>query len=339
MSKERLEQLWKKGREFLGVDYPIICGAMTWVSTPNLVATVCNAGAFGVLAGGNMTVEALEKDIDSTRVLTQKPFGVNLITIAPNYPAHLDLVCRKKAPFIIFAGSFPRTEEIAKAKDSGASVICFASTESIAERMIKYGTDGLMLEGSESGGHIGPVSLTVLLQEVLFKFKDQLPIFTAGGIATGRMMAHLLLMGASGVQMGTRFVMSPECQAHPEFKEAFRRAKARDAMATPQFDSALPVVSVRALYNEGTVAFGKLQLELIKKLESGAISRKEAQFEVERFWMGALRKAVVDGDVKHGSLMAGQSVGLVDDIKPIKQIISEFISEANAELNLVYSKA
>ncbi|MBI5778532.1 MAG: nitronate monooxygenase [Planctomycetes bacterium] len=334
---KRINQLWRKGREFLGVDYPIICGAMTWVSTPHLVATVCNAGAFGVLAGGNMPTELLAKDIDDTRTLTKKPFGVNLITIAPNYPAHLELACRKKAPFIIFAGSFPRTEEIQQAKDSGAKVICFASTDSIAERMIKYGTDGLMLEGSESGGHIGPVSLIVLLQEVLFKFKDQLPIFAAGGIATGQMMAHLLLMGASGIQMGTRFVMSPECQAHPEFKEAFLRAKARDAMATPQFDSALPVVSVRALYNEGTIAFGKLQMELIKKLEAGAISRKEAQFEVERFWMGALKKAVVDGDVKRGSLMAGQSVGLVKDIKPIKEIISQFIADAAAELDLIHS--
>ena len=335
---KRLDRLWTKGKEFLGVDYPIICGAMTWVSTPNLVATVCNAGAFGVLAGGNMPVEALAKDIDSTRALTRKPFGVNLITIAPNYPAHLDLACRKKASFIIFAGSFPKPQEIQQAKDSGAKVICFASTDSIAERMIKYGTDGLMLEGSESGGHIGPVSLIVLLQEVLFKFKDQLPIFTAGGIATGRMMAHLLLMGASGIQMGTRFVMSSECQTHPEFKSAFLRAKARDAMATPQFDSALPVVSVRALYNEGTVAFGKLQMELIKKLESGAISRKEAQFEVERFWMGALRKAVVDGDVKHGSLMAGQSVGLVNDVKPIREIISQFIADAAAELDVLKNK-
>ena len=345
---KRLDQLWTKGKEFLGVDYPIICGAMTWVSTPNLVATVCNAGAFGVLAGGNMPTELLAQDIDATRALTKKPFGVNLITIAPNYQEHLDMVCRKKAPFIIFAGSFPKPQEIQKAKDSGAKVICFASTDSIAERMIKYGTDGLMLEGSESGGHIGPVSLMVLLQEGLFKFsakgeatsggKDQLPIFVAGGIATGQMMAHLLLMGASGIQMGTRFVMSDECQAHPEFKEAFLRAKARDAIATPQFDSALPVVSVRALHNEGTAAFGKLQLELIKKLESHANSRKEAQFEVERFWMGALKKAVVDGDVKRGSLMAGQSVGLVHDIKPIKEIISQFIADAEAELDVLINK-
>lgn len=329
---DTLNRLFKKGSDFLGVPYPIICGAMTWVSEPGLIAALADAGGFGVLAGGNMPPEVLADQIDRTRALTQKPFGVNLITIAPNYPAHLDLTVKKQVPYIIFAGSFPRADEVKKARHSGAKVICFASTDSIAQRMIKYGADALILEGFESGGHIGHVSLMVLLQEVLFNFRDQLPIFAAGGIATGRMMAHLLLMGAAGVQMGTRFVLSTECRAHPEFKAAFQRAKARDAVATPQFDSALPVVAVRALHNEGTRAFGKLQLELLKKLQSGVISRKEAQYETERFWMGALKRAAVDGDVKHGSLMAGQSVGLVDQIKPIKEIFSELIADAEQEL-------
>jgi len=117
----------------------------------------------------------------------------------------------------------------------------------------------------------------------LFRFSEQLPIFAAGGIATGRMMAHLLLMGAAGVQMGTLFVLSDECRAHPSFKDAFRRAKARDAVATPQFDSALPVVSVRALRNKGMDEFGKLQLKLLKRLEEKTITHKEAQYEVEKF--------------------------------------------------------
>ena len=171
----------------------------------------------------------------------------------------------------------------------------------------------------------------VLIQQILFQV-DQVPVFIAGGIATGRMMAHLLMMGAAGIQMGTRFVLSEECAAHPSFKEAFIRAKARDAVATPQFDSRLPVIPVRALKNEGTIEFAKLQMELLHKLDENAITREEAQFEVERFWVGALRRAAVDGDVVKGSLMAGQSVGLVKEIKPLAAIIQEMIAEAEEEM-------
>jgi len=200
--------------------------------------------------------------------------------------------------------------------------------------MIKYGVDALILEGSEAGGHIGHVSLTVLLQQVLFEF-DQVPIFVGGGVATGKMIAHLLLMGAAGCQMGTRFVMTEECTAHPKFKEAFRRARARQAIATPQYDSKLPVVAVRALKNAGTDAFGKLQLELLRRLEASELSREQAQYEVERFWIGALRRAVVDGDVAQGSMMAGQSVGLMDDIAPMKQVVQTLVREAAEEVERV----
>jgi enoyl-[acyl-carrier protein] reductase II len=176
----------------------------------------------------------------------------------------------------------------------------------------------------------------VLLQQILFKVQD-VPVFVAGGVARGQMIAHLLLMGAAGVQMGTRFVMSDECAAHPAFKEAFRRAKARDAVATPQFDSRLSVIPVRALQNEGTIEFKKLQLELLEKLDQDMIGRAEAQESVERFWMGALQRAVIDGDVKKGSLMAGQSVGLVDDIKPMNDLVAELLREAEAELQKAHA--
>ena len=152
---------------------------------------------------------------------------------------------------------------------------------------------------------------------VLFNFPD-IPIFVAGGIATGKMISHLFMMGASGVQMGTIFAMSEESPAHPAFKEKYMKARSREAMSTPQYDSALPVVAVRALKNQGMDNFGKLQLELLEKLKQDKISRIDAQYEVEGYWMGALRKAVVDGDIIAGSLMAGQSVGLVDQIRPLK---------------------
>ncbi|MDJ0763885.1 MAG: nitronate monooxygenase [Myxococcota bacterium] len=332
-----VESLMQAGSAFLGSTYPIICGAMTWVSDAKLVAAIGNAGGFGLLAGGNAEVEALREEILLTRQGTQHPFGVNLITIAPNYRKQLDMVCEMGCSKVVFAGSFPRAAEIAKAKESGAQVICFAPTQVVAHKLIDWGADALILEGSEAGGHVGPVSLSVLIQQLLFEI-DTVPIFVAGGIATGRWMAHLLLMGAAGVQLGTRFVMSEECSAHENFKRAFRRAKARDAMATPQFDSRLPVIPVRALKNTGTTAFGKLQVELIKKLEDHTIDREHAQFEVERFWMGALRRAVVEGDVETGSLMAGQSVGLVSEIKPLAAIIEELVEEARQTIDIIHNR-
>jgi enoyl-[acyl-carrier protein] reductase II len=309
---------------------------MTWISDYRLVSAVAKTGAFGLLAGGNAPVDVLREQIEKTRQATNHPFGVNLITVAPNYLDHLSLAVEMRVPTIVFAGAIPRGSEIQRAKDSGAKVICFAATDMLAHKMIDQGADALILEGSEAGGHIGPVSLTVLLQQILFKVKE-VPVFVAGGVARGQMIAHLMLMGAAGVQMGTRFVMSDECTAHPAFKEAFRRAKARDAVATPQFDSRLSVIPVRALQNEGTIEFKKLQLELLEKIDQEMIGRAEAQESVERFWMGALQRAVIDGDVKKGSLMAGQSVGLVDEVMPMADLVAELLRDAEAEVQKVHA--
>lgn len=331
-----VDSFFEKGRDFLGSRHPIMCGAMTWVSDPQLVSAVGNAGGFGLLAGGNAPRDVLEGQIMQTRNLTTAPFGVNLITLAPVYPQHLELVCALNCEMVVFAGGIPRRKEIEKAKKAGAKTICFAPTAPLAHKLIDYGADALILEGSEAGGHIGPVALSVLIQQILFEVTS-VPIFIAGGIATGRMMAHLLMMGAAGIQMGTRFVMSKECIAHDNFKRAFRKAKARDAVATPQFDSRLPVIPVRALKNEGSIEFKKLQLELLYKLDNDLIDRREAQYEVERFWVGALRQAVLEGDVARGSLMAGQSVGLVNKVMPLKEIITEMITDAENEIQRLKS--
>ncbi len=330
MVKLKHKRLWRRGSDFLGVDYPLICGAMTWISDAGLVRAVAEAGAFGMLAAGNMPVEWLDAEVMKLKESGLR-FGVNLITISPRFRDHLARVTALKVPFIVFAGSFPRKEEVEQAKASGARVMCFASTDSIAERMIAYGADGLILEGSEAGGHIGHVSTIVLIQQVLFRF-PQVPIFVAGGIATGRMVAHLLLMGAAGVQLGTIFAMAQESPAHPAFKERFRKARAREAFATPQYDSALPVVAVRALKNRGTEEFGRLQLELVQKLQRGEISRVEAQYQVEHYWVGALRRAVQDGDIETGSLMAGQSVGLIDEVRPVRDIVATLVGDAEKTL-------
>ena len=323
------------GQKFLGCRYPIMCGAMTWISDYRLVGDIGNAGGFGFLAGGNTPVDILGKEITAVRKYSDKPFGINLITVSPIYKDQLKMVCDMKCDIIMFAGSIPREPEIRKAQESGAKVICFAPTAPLAKRLIKMGTDALMLEGSEAGGHIGPVTLSVLLQEVLFTI-DSVPIFVAGGIATGRMMAHLLMMGAAGIQMGTRFVMSDECKAHPAFKETFRKAKAKDAVATPKFDSRLPVIPVRALKNKGTTQFGKLQLDIMERLNSGTIDPQHAQFEVENFWAGALREAAIEGKVHTGSLMAGQSVGLANKVMPVRDIIAELIQDAEKELQRLH---
>lgn len=331
-----IERFIKKGKEFLGCKYPIMCGAMTWVSDPKLVSAVGTSGGFGLLAGGNAPVEVLKKEIIATRKMSDHPFGVNLITLAPGYESQLDLVCKMNCKVVVFAGGIPKKREIHRVKESGANAICFAPTAPVALKLIDSGADALILEGSEAGGHIGPVTLSILIQQILFQV-DSVPIFIAGGIATGRMMASILMMGAAGIQMGTRFVMSEECIAHPKFKEVFRKANARDAVATPHFDSRLPAIPVRALKNEGTIEFAKLQLELLNRLDNQLIDRQKAQFEVEEFWVGALRKAVIDGDVTKGSLMAGQSVGLVDKIQPLKQIIDEMVEDAESELQRLKS--
>lgn len=325
------EQFARRGREFLGVDYPIISGGMTWISNYELCRAVSAHGAFPVLAGGNMPPEIFEQEVDRCIAGLGKPFAVNLITIAPNFRAQYDILLSKRVPFVVFAGGFPRKHDIQQMKAAGKRTMSFASEGSIAEQQIGFGIDALILEGSEAGGHIGHVSSMVLLQQVLFEYR-QVPVFVAGGIASGKMIAHLLLMGASGVQLGTRFVMSEECTAHPAFKEAFRKARARQAISTPQYDSRLPVVAVRAIKNKGTDTFGQLQLALLKRLEAGEITREQAQFEVESFWVGALRRAVVDGDVDSGSLMAGQSVGLVHCVQPMAAILRELVEEAESEL-------
>ncbi|MEW6719637.1 MAG: nitronate monooxygenase [Thermodesulfobacteriota bacterium] len=331
MEYKHLPKAWKRGTDFLGTRHAILCGAMTWVSEAGLVAAISNAGGFGVLAGGNMPPDLLAREIASAREKTEKPFGVNLITVAPMFREHIGVVVRERCPFVFFAGTIPSGRDIAEVKDAGSKVICFAPILPLAKRLIKQGTDALVIEGNEAGGHIGPVATSVLAQEFLLNIKE-VPIFVAGGIGTGEMIAQYLALGASGVQLGTRFVAAEECVAHPRFKEAFVKAAARDAMPTSQFDPVLPTIPVRAIVNEGTRDFNRLQLELLTRLKGGEISREEAMARLEEFWIGALRRAVVEGDVEHGSLMAGQSVAFVRKIQPVREIIDELVAGAECAL-------
>lgn len=332
------DKYFEKGRKFFGIETPVICGAMTWVSDPELVAAVSNAGGFGVLAGGNAPIDILKQQIEETQKLTDKPFGVNLITIAPNYPEQLELIAEMKLSFVIFAGSFPKKKDVQIAKESGAKVLCFASTKSIADTMIRYGADALILEGMEAGGHVGHVSTVVLLQQVLFEVSEDIPVFVGGGIATGRLSAHLLMMGASGIQLGTRFAVAKESKVHSKFKEKIFKSNARNAVSTPQFDSRLPVVAVRAIQNKAHDEFSRMQFDLLQKLDNKEISRHDAQMQVENFWVGSLRNAVIEGDIDNGSLMAGQSAGLVTREQSVKEIINEIANDIEKELQSVKEK-
>ena len=329
-----LERLWSRGKEFLGVEYPILGGAMSWISEANLVSAISNAGAFGVIAGGNMPPDLFREEIEKTMGKTGNPFGINLISIAPNFQKHLDHVVEMRFPYVIFAGGLPPRDAIAKAKDAGCRVMCFAPTVSIARRLIDLGVDALIIEGHEAGGHIGPVSTSVLAEQILPHTRE-VPVFVAGGIGSGLMMIHYLMMGASGVQLGTKFAVSDESPAHDRFKDALLRASAKDAVPTAQFDPRVPVIPVRALINEGSRDFTTLQLGLIAQLERQAITPREAGLKLEEFWIGGLRKAAIDGDVDGGSMMAGQSVGLVAERKPVAEIVQDLIQEGLAEARRV----
>ena len=330
MPRDLIERLWSRGKEFLGVEYPILGGAMTWISESSLVSAISEAGAFGVLAGGNMPLNMLKDEIHRIREKTGKPFGVNLIAIAPNFADHLDHVLGIEFPFVILAGGLPPRDAIARIRQTKSKLICFAPTEGIARNLVREGVDALIIEGHEAGGHIGPVTTAVLAEQILPRV-TQVPVFVAGGIGSGTMMMHYLMMGASGAQLGTKFAVAEESIAHPNFKKALLRASAKDAVPTAQFDPRIPVIPVRALLNEGTRDFATLQLGLVAQLERRVITAKQAARTLEEFWIGGLRRAAIEGDVERGSVMAGQSVGLVNEILPVSRLLEQLIDEALLE--------
>lgn len=326
-ARAHLDRLWARGRAFLGIEVAIMGGAMSWVSERHLVAAISNAGGFGVVACGSMTPEQLEAEIKGTQALTSRPFGVNLITMHPDLDRLIDVCADTGMTHVVLAGGLPSGAAIKRVKAFGAKVICFAPALVLARKLARSGADALVIEGSEAGGHIGPVATSVLAQEILPVVRD-LPVFVAGGIGRGEAILSYLEMGAAGVQIGTRFVCATESIAHPNFKQAFIKAHARDAVPTVQLDPRFPVIPVRALVNKGTEKFMETQREVIDRYRRGELDQKAAQLEIEHFWAGALRRAVIDGDVEYGSLMAGQSVGLVEKEQSTADIINELVEQA-----------
>ena len=328
----QLSHLMQRGTDFLGCETAIMCGAMSWVSERHLVSAISNAGGFGVIACGAMTPELLDTEIAETRKRTDKPFGVNLITMHPDLMDLIAVCGKHQVTHVVLAGGLPPKGSLEAIKETGAKVICFAPAMALAKKFVRSGVDAIVIEGMEAGGHIGPVSTSVLAQEILPEIAGQVPVFVAGGIGTGEMIAAYLEMGASGGQLGTRFVCAHESIAHPDFKKAFIRGNARDAITSVQVDPRLPVIPVRALKNKGTEEFTRKQIEVAKLLDSGAIEMGEAQLQIEHFWAGALRKAVIDGDIEYGSVMAGQSVGMVKAEESVAEIIKSLVDQAETAL-------
>lgn len=328
----RTHALMQRGIDFLGTEHAVLCGAMSWVSERNLVSAISNAGGFGVIACGAMTPDLLDTEISATKALTGKPFGVNLITMHPMLLDLIEVCAKHQVSHVVLAGGIPPKGSVEAIKAFGGKVLVFAPTLALATRLLRNGADALVIEGSEAGGHIGPVATSVLAQEFLPALAEEHVVFVAGGIGRGEMIAAYLEMGASGVQLGTRFACAAESIAHPDFKKAFFRANARDAVASVQVDPRLPVIPVRALKNKGTEEFTAKQVEVAKLLDAGKVDMGEAQLQIEQFWAGALRRAVIDGDVENGSIMAGQSVGMVTEEEPVAAIMAGLMTESEAKL-------
>jgi enoyl-[acyl-carrier protein] reductase II len=279
-----------------------------------------------------MGPDLLAAEIAATQSRTQKPFGVNLITMHPQLDQLIAVTISAGVTHVVLAGGIPTGPAVRAVKDGGAKLVCFAPALVLAKRLVKSGADAIVIEGSEAGGHIGPVSLTVLAQEILPHLQD-VPVFVAGGLGRGDAILSYLDMGAAGAQLGTRFAASTESIAHANFKRAFLKANARDALPSVQLDARFPVIPVRGLVNEGTKRFMAVQAETIARFNAGHLTREGAQLAIEHFWAGALRRAVIDGDVESGSVMAGQSVGMVTAEQSVREIMDELVAQACAALS------
>ncbi|WP_147093184.1 NAD(P)H-dependent flavin oxidoreductase [Swaminathania salitolerans] len=326
-ARATLDRLWAPGCRFLGTETAILAGAMSWVSERHLVSAISNAGGFGVIACGAMTPERLEEEIVATQGLTDRNFGVNLITMHPELDRLVDVCVAHKVGHVVLAGGVPSGATIKRVRDGGARAIGFAPALALGKRLVKLGIEALVIEGSEAGGHVGPVSLNVLAQEILPHIHD-VPVFVAGGLARGDAVLGYLEQGAAGAQLGTLFAASTESIAHEAFKKAFVRANARDAVTSSQLDERFPVIPVRGLSNRGTRRFMAHQAETLQRFQNGEVSREDAQLEIEHFWAGALRRAVIEGDVEEGSVMAGQSVGMVKAVRPVAEILHDLVEQA-----------
>lgn len=295
--------------ELLGIKYPIIQGGMAWIATAELAAAVSNAGGLGLIGAGNAPADVIRNEIKKARELTEKPFGVNVMLLSPFVDEVMEVVYEEKIP-VITTGAGNPSKYMEKLKSIGTKIIPVVPSVALAKRVERCGADAVVVEGTEAGGHIGELTTMVLIPQVADEVS--IPVIGAGGVADGRGIAAAFALGASAVQVGTKFVCSKECIVHENYKMAIVNAKDRDALVAGR-STGHPV---RALKN-------KLMKELIKIEKEGT----DSSF-IDEKGVGALRKSVIDGDVDNGSVMAGQCAGMVKDIKSCKDIIEDMMNEA-----------
>ena len=296
--------------DLLGIEYPIIQGGMAWVATAELAAAVSDAGALGIIGGGNAPPEEVAQQIRLAKELTDRPFGLNIPLAITEYADEIVTLCIEEEVKIVAIGAWRPGDHIARLKEAGIAVIPVVASVALAKRLERQGADALVAEGMESGGHIGDVATMPLVPQVVDAV--DIPIIAAGGIADGRGLVAALALGAQGIQMGTRFICTTECTAHKNYKQAIVKARDRSTITTGH-SLGHPV---RALKNPMVHQF--------EEMERRGISEKE----IIEFGTGKLRLAVVEGDVVNGSVMAGQSCGLVNDIIPVKELIERIVAEA-----------
>ncbi len=295
--------------DLLGIDYPIIQGGMAWLGTAELVSAVSNAGGLGVIGSGDAPTEWLKDQINQTRERTSKPFAVNIMMMSPFLADNLKLVLAEKVGIITFGGGNPGIH-LPALKEAGVKVVPVVSSVALARRLERLGADAIVAEGMESGGHVGETATMSLVPQVVDSVK--VPVIAAGGIADGRGLVAALALGAKGVQMGTRFICSEECIAHPKFKEQIIQANDRATIVTGQ-STGHPV---RCLENKLTHKFIAMEKAGLPKAE------------LEEFGRGRLSLGVIQGNIEDGSLMSGQIAGLIREIKPVKAIIQDIMTEA-----------
>jgi enoyl-[acyl-carrier protein] reductase II len=296
--------------DLVGIKYPIVQGGMAWVGTAELAAAVSNAGGLGMLGGGNAPTEEVAGEIRLARELTDKPFGLNIPLAISEYADDIVSLCIEEGVRIVVIGAWRPGNHIARLKEAGITVISVIASVALAKRLERQGVDVLIAEGMESGGHIGDVATMPLMPQVVDAV--DIPVVAAGGIADGRGLVAALALGAQGIQMGTRFICTTECTAHENYKRAILKARDRSTMTTGH-SLGHPV---RALKNPMVHEF--------EELERRGIS----EAEIIEFGTGKLRLASIDGDVKNGSVMAGQIAGMVNDVVPVKDLIERIVAEA-----------
>ncbi|NBI06861.1 enoyl-[acyl-carrier-protein] reductase FabK [Senegalia massiliensis] len=294
--------------KLLGVKYPIIQGGMAWVATAELAAAVSNAGGLGIIGCGAAPVEVVKQEILKAKEMTDKPFGVNVMLLSPHADSIMEMLYDEKIS-VVTTGAGNPGKYIDKLKNVGTKVIPVVPSVALAKRMEKLGADAVIVEGTEAGGHIGELTTFAIVPQVVDNV--DIPVIAAGGIADGRGFMAAISLGAEGVQIGTRFVCSNECIAHDQYKEKIVNSKDRDAIVTGRITGH----PVRIIKN-------KLSRKIIN-LEKD-IENKD---EIDKLTVGSLKKAAIDGDVTSGSVMAGQSSGLIKDIKSCKEIIDDIITE------------